>query len=322
MPNYVYTSMAVTGPAAEIARFKKECYDEKDNLSFNKIIPMPESLNVVSGGANDDAVLMYLTENGSKPFTDDLKKKFCEIVDYSEIGADGIVRKVGFPIDVAKTLKAVFNDDGSPKKICINSSGLRENSEPTHTFYEFGKILVENYTKYGATTWYEWSILNWGTKWNTCDFFEESCEELPDGNTVLKVNFSTAWAAPAPIFRVLAKNYPALKFEVLCEEEEGYGCSFTIENNVFCLEDITPWEDMEFNREDYRDEDMTEEEVDKAFEDHKKFLSDYGLNMAVNLACRDRNYYDKVLVSTSFSKAHFEAALALAEQGVITTSGN
>lgn len=65
---------------------------------------------------------------------------------------------------------------------------------------------------YGAETWYDWAIRNWGTKWNAI-----SPELIRNEPTLLLWQFNTAWAAPEPIFQALVQKFPGLK--VLSEHE-------------------------------------------------------------------------------------------------------
>ena len=50
---------------------------------------------------------------------------------------------------------------------------------------------------YGAADWYEWSIRNWGTKWDAYDSL------LEKGDGWIKVWFNTAWEPPGPWFDAL-----------------------------------------------------------------------------------------------------------------------
>jgi hypothetical protein len=65
-----------------------------------------------------------------------------------------------------------------------------------------------NMEKYGARSWYEWSIQHWGTKWNACD-----PEVTDNGDSSLHVKFDTAWDFPFPIFEKLVTDFPTLDFE-------------------------------------------------------------------------------------------------------------
>ena len=43
---------------------------------------------------------------------------------------------------------------------------IKDMSEEDRKLFDLGKRAFENIQNYGAPTWYEWSIDNWGTKWN------------------------------------------------------------------------------------------------------------------------------------------------------------
>jgi Ferredoxin-like domain in Api92-like protein len=62
----------------------------------------------------------------------------------------------------------------------------------------------------GFTNWYEWSIANWGTKWNA---YSQQC----DGNVL---TFLTAWAAPLPVMTVLTRRYPEARFTLEYADED------------------------------------------------------------------------------------------------------
>jgi hypothetical protein len=77
-------------------------------------------------------------------------------------------------------------------------------------------------TKLGVRSWYDWSIANWGTKWNACRADIVSGGQ-PDSGYV-RIEFETAWDAPEPIFRKLAEMFPFL--DITCkwrhEDEDPY----------------------------------------------------------------------------------------------------
>lgn len=55
---------------------------------------------------------------------------------------------------------------------------------------------------YGKNNWYDWSIENWGTKWNSVD------AEL-DGD---EIRFLTAWSPCDPVIAALAEMFPMMRF--------------------------------------------------------------------------------------------------------------
>ena len=55
--------------------------------------------------------------------------------------------------------------------------------------------------KYGYSSWYDWSIAHWGTKWDV----ESSNVEIEDANTVT-AGFDSAWAPPIRAYEQLTEQ--------------------------------------------------------------------------------------------------------------------
>lgn len=60
-----------------------------------------------------------------------------------------------------------------------------------------GGLGPEEQKKYGKNNWYDWSITNWGTKWNAY------WSTLDDENNT--ITFDTAWSCPLPVLDELAR---------------------------------------------------------------------------------------------------------------------
>ena len=60
-----------------------------------------------------------------------------------------------------------------------------------------GNLDLSSREKYGEMNWYDWSVKNWGTKWNSYDGQQEN---------ELTISFSTAWNAPYPVIRELSRK--------------------------------------------------------------------------------------------------------------------
>lgn len=69
----------------------------------------------------------------------------------------------------------------------------------------------------GHSNWYDWSVANWGTKWNACDVRIDD-GTLADG--IVKIHLNTAWCAPVPIFEALLARFPDLSFEFRWTDED------------------------------------------------------------------------------------------------------
>ena len=79
-----------------------------------------------------------------------------------------------------------------------------------------------NKKKYGAADWYDWSVNNWGTKWNSSDTVMHT--ELEDKEEKqIGYSFQTAWAPPLPLYDKLAEMFPNTNIFVNFDES---GCDF------------------------------------------------------------------------------------------------
>lgn len=100
---------------------------------------------------------------------------------------------------------------------------------PPHsdTFYAKGGFGIKEEQKYGKNNWYDWSIKNWGTKWNSHNV------DVQVYKNILTYHFETAWATPYPIFRELAKKFNCVvNVEFYDQDDFGYNCG-----NIQCFPD-------------------------------------------------------------------------------------
>ena len=82
---------------------------------------------------------------------------------------------------------------------------------------ELSRLRVQ----FGATNWYDWHLLNWGTKWDACEARRN--DDAQDGETHASYMFDTAWSPPEELIGYLAKMWPTLTFTLMFYEE---GCDF------------------------------------------------------------------------------------------------
>ena len=138
MPNWVRTRLTFNGEQSRIdelkAFVKSETKDESGKLhtdlfDFNKIVPMPEELDIPSSSSGEWG-MRYLLLNAKHSFlwTED-DRSFMERMKK---------QKVSDPDR--------FNED-----------------------IELGKKYLSNIVKYGHKDWYSWRIEHYGTKWGACE---------------------------------------------------------------------------------------------------------------------------------------------------------
>ena len=90
-----------------------------------------------------------------------------------------------------------------------------DTSKP-NAFFAHGGLGIEERQLFGVKNWYDWSLVNWGTKWNANDTYYYFYDDHID------LYFSTAWSPPIDLMYKLSSMHPEL--EILYKYiEEGVG---------------------------------------------------------------------------------------------------
>lgn len=136
MPNHITNIIEFECTDEQFEAIKARlCNDPGDDpyssLDFNRIVPMPESLNIEAGSVGENAFRHY--------------KKYMEL------------KSNGHPKLAAKLYDVFVNKPD------------QYGHEHTVEEWELGKAYYDNLMLYGCATWYDWCIENWGTKWNAYD---------------------------------------------------------------------------------------------------------------------------------------------------------
>lgn len=195
MPNHVKNIIKMEG-IAKLPLFKTE-YDEYEKrdvvcFDFNKIIPMPESLNIESGSITDEAIIYYVTDKCTLPLRA-IKEEDKELVD----------KKVNNRFSPKSWSEEVF------MRVLERTHDMP--AKKKEEFYNKGQTYVSNIRNYGHATWYDWCIENWGTKWNAYS------NEQEDEDTII---FETAWSNPEPVMLKLSEMYPEATIEHWWADED------------------------------------------------------------------------------------------------------
>ena len=126
------------GNAERINELFEDIKSDKDGigtLDFNKLIPMPEELNIECSSAADRGLAQYKVFVSEYMFSKGLKQ-----IDYLNIPEESELLHLKYYKNISKEE------------------------------WELGKKAYRNQIKYGARDWYHWAIQNWGLKCNAYGF--------------------------------------------------------------------------------------------------------------------------------------------------------
>jgi hypothetical protein len=147
MPNHITNILRIEASEELTAQIKSEIKSvdeegETRHIDFNKILPMPESLNITSGSttSNGIAILQY------------------------RAGDDTAIRGI---MGYAWGKEFDTPEDLIEHMIVKGSANLEE-----------AQKALDNERLYGCRDWYGWSTSNWGTKWNAYSTNDTDVDEI------------------------------------------------------------------------------------------------------------------------------------------------
>lgn len=205
MPNHVTHRVTITGPSANIDAFvaafivsgtEKNWKGEDEDFTlfdFNKIIPMPDLLK---GTESSTAVSDGLIVLGRTDIPDMFGSTSAQrMLEYPWVKEAGVTDLEG--------LKALLLKR-DPNCVAI------------------AEAAIKAYEACGHTSWYSWSVQNWGTKWNSYSY--ELVKREPE---LLEFTFDTAWSPPEPVFEALAKRDEVKGLDIkIAAFDEGWGFAY------------------------------------------------------------------------------------------------
>lgn len=190
MPNHVENYVSLNGDEQKIREMLETIKNDDygiGTIDFNKIIPMPESLNIDSGTRTDRGLKAY--------------KGFIEVYTFGKNAEDARESLKDIPVKSEELF-------------------LEKRTDIDRKEWELGKTAWQNMQDYGAPTWYEWCCNNWGTKWNAYGY-SEGLDYSEDHELYMQ----TAWSAPHAIMQKLSEMFPDITFEhQWADEDIGYNC--------------------------------------------------------------------------------------------------
>lgn len=210
MPNYVINKVT----CANMDELKKLLLNENGEVDFNIVLPKPKDLDITSGSNSYDMPSRYFSTVESEL---KLAKQRRIIGNVFEMLYDDTMTQSEFVqkvLEDKKLIKTIKAFKGWHSRKSKNIQYAMKKKQLTETLENYIKGFF-NIKRYKARDWYEWSIENWGTKWN-------------GGDTVVDsdiIEFQTAWSTPVPVFIELSKCMKDVAITVdYADEDIGSNC--------------------------------------------------------------------------------------------------
>lgn len=165
-------------------------------MDFNTIKRMPKELDIEYDTKNHDGVRLYLAKKNPSIDFYGLKEDKLTEEDYQNLKAtmedhEWVTKLDDIDEDYLNILKTKYKDGlGKVEKL--------------------GERCVENVKEFGTMNWYEWSIANWGTKWNASDTNIDGTE----------MTFDTAWDPAIPAVLEMSRQHPGMPIAMMFADEQ------------------------------------------------------------------------------------------------------
>lgn len=189
MPNWCQNVLIIECFDEQRALFCKKLFslDERSQyyLDFGQLVPMPEALLKTTSTFNEHYKLLQM--NVHKRFSAKLIKQFIKKSEQKRIR--WLAKQCHWTIEHF-----------------VSWLEKRPNEQRILNFdVTLARQYVENLAQYGATDWYQWSLANWGCKWNANT---DNCFiDIDDGRGIV-CEFDTPWSPPEEWFATLCETFP------------------------------------------------------------------------------------------------------------------
>ena len=201
MPNHVINLVNMKN----IAKKDIFCDDNPECIDFNKLVKMPESLDVPSTSLIPTAIKAYVLYLNQQLRFQQEAFTFIDTMDL-------IDTLLSIPKETLEEYKNDVQDTIKNTKCISTKSDLSDKVEVDfYTLAEMGRKYLENLFLHGALSWYGWSRKNWGTKWNAYDGF------IIDDDTI---QYLTAWNPAVPVLLELSRQNPMNEIKLAYMSED------------------------------------------------------------------------------------------------------
>lgn len=188
MPNHVRNIIRIKGNPEQVQEILTAVQSDQDGIGsfdFNKLLPMPKSLDIECSTRTKKAIRLYQ--------------------DF-------------FKESAAISLLFLHAPDSTEKQRQVDELLQKYDNltKDDPELMEIGERCCRNIADYGCPTWYEWCNQNWGTKWNAYD-----CAPYSPGSS--EISFNTAWSGIPKLLTLLSQRFPMIEFEYAwADENVGY----------------------------------------------------------------------------------------------------
>lgn len=172
---------------------------------------------------------------------------------------------------VARSTGGYFVTTADPEKARERMLVLAETGQRYMGVFSFGALtgIPEDF----GSNWYDWSLENWGTKW---DAYDVSFDGIPDGPGAmagaireieetwhLDFTFQTAWSPPIEWLQAATAMFPTLTFRMIYTDEMPNFVGWAVATEGACeAHDYNPGEVAPYPEGDW-DEEGFEDKVDE-----------------------------------------------------------
>ena len=205
MPNHVTNKIEFYGDQENIKKVLELIKGEEEYIDFNKIVPMPKTLHLTSGGSQNQAMQYAFSKKTDAEKMEIKKALESKLVLFHGNYYNSMLARDYNAVELQECANQFEEQLVSGKKDLWDNTDYEDLG--IKTFEDLGNAYINNIINYGYDTWYDWSCAKWGTKWNAYDIL------FDEDNSVIE--FDTAWSCPIPVLDKLAE---------ICYE---YGVSFT-----------------------------------------------------------------------------------------------
>lgn len=227
MPNHVKNIIKLTGAQNEIDYIvnlitKTEEVDGEMQkvVDFNSLIPMPETLRVVSGAVSDECLRLYISDVfcNDNVYGTKLKKHLEVLQRYNN---SKLFCKINITTEYLYTL-AEISDKCSKLLEQYHADRKKKPLDEgpwfrtTADVISYGEQIYNNIEKYNAKDWWDWCPKHWGTKWNS---YRNEQDVMPN---CTKLKFETAWNIPY--------NFYIKLYEIIHRDCKSLSCNIRYAN--------------------------------------------------------------------------------------------